>query len=91
MPDTGDVASGQARRSAGELDQPREQRLVELGDLAVEPKQAWTPVAQFAELGLVAVNFGPGSPRFAHRVDEQVEIAALERSFDTLRRLVSQA
>jgi succinyl-diaminopimelate desuccinylase len=64
-------------------------RLIELCGLEVEPKQAWTPVAQFSELGLVAVNFGPGAPRYAHKPDELVEIAALERSFDVLKALVS--
>ncbi len=72
------------------LDAPLLSRLIEVGGLAVEPKQAWTPVAQFSELGLVAVNFGPGSPRYAHTVDERVEIAALERSLDVLKRLVSR-
>jgi succinyl-diaminopimelate desuccinylase len=71
-----------------QLDAPLLARLIELGGLEVEPKQAWTPVAQFSELGLVAVNFGPGAPRYAHKPDELVEIAALERSFDVLKRLV---
>jgi succinyl-diaminopimelate desuccinylase len=71
------------------LDTPLLARLIELGGLEVEPKQAWTPVAQFSERGLVAVNFGPGAPRYAHKVDEQVAVAALERSFDVLRRFVS--
>jgi succinyl-diaminopimelate desuccinylase len=71
------------------LDAPLLARLIEIGALAVEPKQAWTPVAQFSERGLVAVNFGPGAPKYAHKVDEQVAIASLERSFDVLRRLVS--
>ena len=70
------------------LEQPLLAHLIELGGLEVEPKQAWTPVAQFAERGLVAVNYGPGAPRFAHRRDECVAIEALERSFETLRRLV---
>jgi succinyl-diaminopimelate desuccinylase len=71
------------------LDAPLLRRLIELGGLEVEPKQAWTPVAQFSELGLVAVNFGPGAPRYAHKRDELVEIASLERSFDVLRRFIS--
>jgi succinyl-diaminopimelate desuccinylase len=68
---------------------PLVRRLEEIGGFALTPKQAWTPVAQFAELGLDAVNFGPGATRFAHARDEQVEIAALERSLDALRVLVT--
>jgi succinyl-diaminopimelate desuccinylase len=64
-------------------------RLREAGGLALEPKQAWTPVAEFAAQGLDAVNFGPGATRYAHRRDERVEIAELERTFDALRRFVS--
>jgi len=52
---------------------------VALGELPVAPKQAWTPVAEFALAGYDAVNFGPGSPAQAHRRDESVEVAALVR------------
>jgi succinyl-diaminopimelate desuccinylase len=58
------------------------------GDLAVEAKQAWTPVAEFARAGVDAVNFGPGDPAFAHTRDERVEIAALVIAYETLQRLV---
>jgi succinyl-diaminopimelate desuccinylase len=71
------------------ISNPLVRRLREVGDFDVTPKQAWTPVAQFAELGLDAVNFGPGATRFAHARDEQVEIAALERSLDALRVLLT--
>lgn len=64
-------------------------RLRDLGGLAVEPKQAWTPVAEFAAEGLDAVNFGPGATRYAHRRDERVEIAALERCYGALQRFVT--
>ena len=64
---------------------PLVRSLVAHGGLAVEPKQAWTPVAEFAEQGLDAVNFGPGSPAQAHRHDESIEIAALVRSYELLR------
>jgi succinyl-diaminopimelate desuccinylase len=61
------------------------ERLRKTGDLELTPKQAWTPVAEFAERGLDAVNFGPGSTRYAHKADERAEIEKLERSFEILR------
>jgi succinyl-diaminopimelate desuccinylase len=65
-------------------DSPLVQRLRAAGDLALEPKQAWTNVADFTSRGIDAVNFGPGATRYAHRRDEQVEIAALERAYVAL-------
>ena len=70
-------------------DSPLVQRLRAAGDLALEPKQAWTNVADFTARGIDAVNFGPGATRYAHRRDEQVEIAALERAFTALWRFVT--
>jgi succinyl-diaminopimelate desuccinylase len=70
-------------------DSPLVQRLRAAGDLALEPKQAWTNVADFTSRGIDAVNFGPGATRFAHRRDEQIEIAALERAFTALWRFVT--
>jgi succinyl-diaminopimelate desuccinylase len=63
-------------------------RLVAAGGLTVAPKQAWTPVAELAGVGVDAVNFGPGAPRFAHRRDEQVEVAALVESYTILERFL---
>jgi len=51
----------------------------------VAPKQAWTPVAQFAERGIDAINYGPGATAYAHKQDEQVPVENLERCFETLR------
>ena len=61
-------------------------RLRDAGELALEPKQAWTPVAEFALAGVDAVNFGPGDPAYAHRRDEQVSEEALVRCFEVLSR-----
>ena len=58
------------------------------GDLELQPKQAWTNVADFATRGLDAVNFGPGATRYAHTADERVEVAALERCYDVLQRFL---
>jgi succinyl-diaminopimelate desuccinylase len=54
----------------------------------IAPKQAWTPVAQFAEQGIDAINYGPGATAYAHKRDEQVPIANLDRCYDTLRRFL---
>ncbi|HEY6567638.1 MAG TPA: succinyl-diaminopimelate desuccinylase [Actinomycetota bacterium] len=64
---------------------PLVQRLRRAGDLRLGPKQAWTPVAEFATVNVDAVNFGPGDPQYAHRDDERVEVAAIVRSYEVLR------
>ena len=64
---------------------PLVERLRAAGRLALEPKQAWTNVADFTSRGVDAVNFGPGMTRTIHRPDERVEIEALARAFTTLR------
>jgi succinyl-diaminopimelate desuccinylase len=68
------------------VDTPLVRRLREAGSFAIEAKQAWTPVAEFAAQGLDAVNLGPGATRYAHARDEQVAAAALLRTYEALVR-----
>lgn len=65
------------------------QRLREVGGLTIAAKQAWTPVAEFSDAGIPAINFGPGATRYAHTRDEQVDIASLARVYGALTRLLS--
>ena len=67
------------------------QQLRAAGDLAIEPKQAWTNVADFSANGIDAVNFGPGHTAYAHRQDELVQIEALVHSYETLGRFLGAA
>jgi succinyl-diaminopimelate desuccinylase len=71
------------------LRSPLVDRLRAVGDFEVQPKQAWTNVADFAARGLDAINLGPGATRYAHAVDERVEISELERTYDTLQRFLA--
>jgi succinyl-diaminopimelate desuccinylase len=68
---------------------PLVERLRLAGELPLGPKQAWTPVAEFATIGVDAVNLGPGDPQYAHRQDERVRVDALVRSYHVLRAFLS--
>ena len=70
-------------------DTPLVRQLREAGGFALEPKQAWTPVAEFSAHGLEAVNLGPGATRYAHTRDEQVGVEELERTFRALQTFVT--
>ena len=70
---------------------PLVDRLRAVGRAPLTPKQAWTPVAEFAAFGLDAVNFGPGDPRQAHTVQESVPAESLAWSYATLLRFAGDA
>jgi len=71
------------------LGSPAVEALRAAGGFEVQPKQAWTNVADFAVRGLDAVNLGPGGTRYAHAADERVEITELERTYEALQRYLA--
>jgi len=78
---------GNSLPGAVAIDAPLVQALRAAANAAIEPKQAWTNVADFTSRGIPAVNFGPGGTRYAHAKDELVEVEALERAYLALRRV----
>ena len=68
------------------LSKPAAAALVEAAGGQVRAKYGWTDVARFAALGIPAVNYGPGDPNLAHRVDERVDVAQITATTETLRK-----
>ena len=64
---------------------PLAARFVATVDSAPVAKYGWTDVARFAQLGVPALNYGPGDPDLAHTREEYVEIARIEECEDVLR------
>lgn len=50
-----------------------------------KPKYGWTDVARFSELGIPAVNFGPGDPLLAHSDNEHVSADEIRQCLAALR------
>ncbi len=57
----------------------------------MEAKQAWTDVAQLAQLGIPAANFGPGEQAQAHQKGESCSEESLRRAYAMLERFLREA
>jgi succinyl-diaminopimelate desuccinylase len=53
-------------------------------------KLGWTDVARFTQLGIPAVNLGPGNPNVAHTRDEQVSVSRVQGVEAALVRFLGQ-
>lgn len=71
------------------LDRPAAQAFVAAVGGEASAKYGWTDVARFSELGVPAVNYGPGDPSYAHRADEFCPVADLHSCAAGLRSFLS--
>ncbi|MGQ0632297.1 MAG: succinyl-diaminopimelate desuccinylase [Sporichthyaceae bacterium] len=67
------------------LDRPAAAAFLAATGKPAAPKFGWTDVARFSELGVPAVNYGPGDPSLAHTRDEYVQTAEITECEHVLR------
>jgi succinyl-diaminopimelate desuccinylase len=72
-----------------EISHPLFELLAESAGAPLSHKQGWTDVAQMAERGISAVNFGPGETALAHKPGESVALDDLRWAYDALAAVLS--
>ncbi len=65
------------------------EKLESVGVRGVERKQAWTDVARFAQLGVAAVNFGPGENAQAHQKNESTSLVLVHEGYQIMERFLT--
>ena len=76
----GDVAPA----GSVDVDHPLFQDLIAASGAKVVGKQGWTDVARLSQMGIPAVNFGPGETALAHKPGESVRIDDLDWAYESL-------
>ena len=67
-----------------EMSHPLFSDLASAAEAKVASKQGWTDVAQLAQRGVPAVNFGPGETALAHKPGESVRLSDLDWAYEAL-------
>lgn len=85
-----EVTDGASAARPG-LDAPLARDFLSAVGAQAKPKYGWTDVARFSEMGVPAVNYGPGDALLAHHDEERVPVAQIERVERGLRAWLSAA
>ena len=89
---TASCGSTATRRRARSRRGPLVDALIAAGDLAIEPKQAWTPVAEFGRAGhRRRSTSGPATRRRRTRATSRSRSTALVRGYRVLERFAAEA
>lgn len=71
------------------LDAPMSRSLIESVGQEPKPKYGWTDVARLSEIGIPAVNFGPGDALLAHTDNEHVKASEVRACYLALQKWLS--
>jgi succinyl-diaminopimelate desuccinylase len=77
FPETELIVVDSASGATPGLNSPEAEAFIKAVDCSVNPKYGWTDVARFSELGIPAVNYGPGDPNKAHADDENLPVSQI--------------
>lgn len=80
------VDSAPAARPGLDAELPR--AVVDAVGAPARAKYGWTDVARFGQLGIPAVNLGPGDPNLAHKPEEHVSMDKVRATEDALLRFL---